>query len=53
MKLTVIKNKKTGQVSINIPKGVSELFGINERTIVTLEPRDKKKNEFDLRIENK
>lgn len=49
MKLTVIKNKTNGQVSINIPKSVAELYKIDNTTKIFLEPKNK--NEFVLRIE--
>ena len=52
MELTVLKNKRTGQVSINIPKGVSELYKIDENMKVSLEPKDKK-NVFSLIIEKR
>jgi len=53
MKLTILKNKRTGQVSINIPKGVAELYKIDENADVQLLPKDKKRNEFLLVIERK
>lgn len=49
MKLTVLKNKATGQVSINIPKSVAELYKIDNAAKIFLEPKNK--NEFILRIE--
>jgi len=53
MELKVLKNKRTGQISINIPKAVSELYGINGESKVSLETKEKKKHEFILRVENK
>ncbi|KHO47819.1 MAG: hypothetical protein QT00_C0002G0481 [archaeon GW2011_AR5] len=48
MKLTVLKNKKTGQVSINIPKGMAELYKIDNKTEISIEPKNN--NEFTLKI---
>lgn len=49
MELTVLKNKLTGQVSINIPKSIAELYKIDNTTKIFLEPKNK--TEFVLRIE--
>ena len=49
MKLTVLKNKVTGQISVNIPKSIAELYKIDNTTKIFLEPKNK--NEFILRIE--
>jgi len=49
MELTVVKNKANGQVSIIIPKGIAELYKIDNTTKVILEPKNK--NEFVMKIE--
>lgn len=48
MQLSVIKNKANGQIFINIPKSVAELYNINNTTKIFLEP--KSKNELIMNI---
>ena len=52
MELSILKNKNNGQVSINIPKAISELYSIDENSKVTLELKDKKNSEFRLIVKN-
>lgn len=48
MKLTVVRNKANGQVTMIIPKSVAELHGLNEKIEAYLEPKGK--DEFVLRV---
>ena len=50
MRLTVLKNKKTGQVSINIPKGMADLYKIDNKTEIFVEPKNS--NELVLKIKH-
>lgn len=50
MILKLLKNKRNGQITITIPKPMVELFGITDKSIVEIEPKDKKQHEFVLKI---
>jgi len=41
MQLSVIKNKANGQIFINIPKSVAELYKIDNATKIFIEPKGK------------
>lgn len=51
MELTVVKNKRTGQWSLLIPKGVAEIFEMKEKTRIDIRFKNRKKKEFILSVE--
>lgn len=48
IELNIIKNKANGQIILNIPKSVADLYSLDEKAKIILEPRSK--DEFLMKI---